>query len=110
MPATYTFGHLLAALTLLVCLGMALHMLLSPAKQRRVNTALRQLLQRLRHGAQDARQWRRRKQVEKSAAEEAAAAIRRAKSKPEGSWDGNVYRPKNFQQPPDGKKDKGRLH
>lgn len=113
MPLTYSFGHVLAALTLLICLGLALHMLLSPAKQRRVNEALRRLLQRLRHGTQNARQWRRRKQVEKSAAEEAAAAIRRAKNKPEGTWDGNVYRPKNFQQQqqqPDGKKDKGHLH
>jgi len=110
MSPTFTFGHVLAALTLAVCLGLALHMLLSPAKQRSVNKALRQLLQRLRHGAQDAQQWRRRKQVEKSAAEEAAAVIRRAKNKPEGSWDGNVYRPKNFQERPDNKKDKGHLH
>jgi len=110
MSPTFTFGHVLAALTLAVCLGMAVHMLLSPAKQRRVNQALQELLQGLRRRAQGVKQWRHRKQAEKSAAEEAAAVIRRAKNKPEGTWDGNVYRPKNFQERPDNKKDKGHLH
>lgn len=110
MSPTFTFGHVFAALTLLVCLGLAVHMLLSPGKQRRVNAALQQFGQRLATWAQNAKHWRRRKQVEKSAAEEAAAAIRRAKNKPEGTWDGNVYRPKNFQDRSDGKKDKGHLH
>ena len=54
--------------------------------------------------------WRRRRDYKRVAEAEAEAAIKRARAGSrivEGEWDGNVYRPKNF----DGKKrDKRDLH
>nr|WP_295083313.1 hypothetical protein [uncultured Roseateles sp.] len=97
MPSYLTFNNLLAGLVLLVCLGLAVHMMLSRQRQQRVNQGLRRLAWRCQDLAQRLRQWRRSKAVEKSAAAQAAQVIARAKSKKlDGTWEGNVYRPKEF--------------
>jgi len=97
MSSYLTFNNTLAGLVLLVCLALAVHMMLSHQRQQRVNQGLRRLAWRSQDLVQRLRQWRRSKAVEKSAAAQAAQAIARAKSKKlDGTWDGNVYRPKEF--------------
>ena len=87
-----------AALGLITCLLIALHMLLRPNQQRWLNARLRRLAWRLRDGYEHLRTWRQRRQLQKDAVAEAAAAIERARAKADGTWDGNVYRPRQFEQ------------
>ena len=93
------FAKIIAALGLLICVLIALHMLLKPNQQRWLTARLRRLAWRLRDAWQHLRTGRQRRQLQKDAAAEAAAAIERARAKADGSWDGNVYRPKRFEKP-----------
>jgi hypothetical protein len=101
---------LFAALGLLTCLLIALHMLLRPNQQRWLNARLRRLAWRLRDGYEHLRTWRQRRRLQKDAVAEAAAAIERARAKADGTWDGNVYRPRQFEQKNKNKDDKRNLH
>jgi len=95
-------SNVFAALGLLLCLALAVHMLLRPRQQLWVDARLRRAMWRLRDGWQHLIGWRRRSNLNKSAAAEAEAAIERARKKAEGregDWDGNVYRPKQFEKP-----------
>lgn len=92
-------SNIFATLGLLLCLALALHMVLRPRQQLWVNARLRRAMWRLQHGWQHLRGWRRRSDLKDSAAAEAAAAIERARAKADGEWDGNVYRPKQFEKP-----------
>ena len=104
--------QILAASGLLICIALAVRMALRPPLQRRVDQALlrayHRLAWRLREAWQTLTHWRRRSDLKKAAAAQAAAAaaaaIKRAKDKPAGEWDGNVYRPKSFEKKPDGDK------
>ena len=98
---------LFAALGLLSCVLFAVHMMLRPDQQRWLDARLRRLAWRLRDGWQHLRSWRQRRQRHQEALAEAAAAIERARAKADGSWDGNVYRPRQFEQKKD---DKRNLH
>ena len=89
---------LFAALGLLACVLIAVHMVLRPNQQRWLNARLRRLAWRLRDAWQHLRTWRQRRQLQKNAVAEAAAAIERARAKADGTWDGNVYRPKQFEK------------
>lgn len=92
-----------AAFVLLICVALAVHMALSPALQGRVDASLQRLLWQLRQ------RWQGRsdtKQAEEIAATTAKAAIERARARPEGQWEGNVYRPRRFGKP----RDKDKLH
>ncbi|WP_310384226.1 hypothetical protein [Roseateles sp.] len=83
---------LLAGAGLLICIFLAIHMSLSPRRRQQLDAHLRDAGRRM------TQFWRGRR-FKKSAANEAEAAIRRAQgsaAKPEGEWDGNVYRPKRF--------------
>lgn len=87
-----SLSTVMAAAGLLICLFMAIHMAL-PARSRQ------QLDARLRDTGRRMSQYWRGRRFKQSAASEADAAIRRAQgsaAKPEGEWDGNVYRPKQF--------------
>ena len=90
---------LFAALGLLTCVLIAVHMMLRPNQQRWLAARMRRLAWRLRDAWQYLRTWRQRRQLHKDALAEAAAAIERARAKADGSWDGNVYRPKKFEKP-----------
>ena len=103
-----SISSLFAALGLLICALMAMHMLLRPNQQRWLDARLRRLAWRLRDGWQHLRTWRQRRQLHKEALSQAAAAIEPARAKADGSWDGNVYRPKQFEKKR--KDDKRNLH
>lgn len=89
---------LLASLGLLTCLALAVHMMLG-ARQRRAlerwPLASWRWLQRYLLWRFNTRERRR------LAREEALGAIQRAKraANDAGLWEGNVYRPKKFEQP-----------
>jgi len=101
---------LVAATGLLICVLIAVHMILRPNQQRWLNARLRRLAWRLRDAWQHLRTWRQRHQIQKDAVAEAAAAIERARAKADGTWDGNVYRPRQFDQKTKNKDDKRNLH
>jgi len=90
----------LAALGLLTCIALAVHMALRPNQRRWLDARLRRAAWRLSDAWQALRGWRRRGRIKKAAAAEAEAAITRARAKAEGEWEGNVYRPKQFDKPP----------
>ncbi len=104
------FTQILAALGLLICIALAVRMTLRPPLQRRVDQVVQQTYHRLawqlRELWQTVTHWRRRSALKKAATAKAtaaaAAAIQRAKDKPAGEWDGNVYRPKSFEKKRDG--------
>ncbi len=96
-------SQFIAAFALLICVALAVHMVMPPALQRRVDAGLQRLLWQLRQ------RWQGRsnaKQAEEIAAATAKAAIERARARPEGQWEGNVYRPRRFGKP----RDKDKLH
>ncbi|MBB5203236.1 hypothetical protein HNQ51_000529 [Inhella inkyongensis] len=88
-------AQLLAALGLLICLLLAVHMLLGPAKQQRLNQAWDRWMARL--SAESRAERRRRERAE--SAQRLQQAQERARSRPipldEVEWEGNVARP-NF--------------
>jgi hypothetical protein len=92
-----------AALTLTVCAVLLMRMLIGERRRYRFDAAARRLwftLRRfglwLQRGASSLWHWRSSRRQAAQAAEE---AIRRARSA-DGSWDGNVYKPKSFRKPP----------
>ena len=92
-----------AALALTVCAVLLLRLLIGERRRYRFDAAARRLwftLRRfgswLRRGASSLWHWRSSRRQAARAAEE---AIRRARSA-DGSWDGNVYKPKSFRKPP----------
>ena len=94
----------LAAIGLTICIAMALHMVLPRRARLRVDAGLDRVGAWLRGQIDRATGWRRRQRQTRAAAMEAERAIRRAREsssreKPEGEWDGNVYRPKSFEKP-----------
>ena len=89
-----------ASLGLLICLALALHMCLGRRQQLRLEAAWTGAWSWL-----TTRGLRRFNARERRCAAHAAAldAIERAKGSGrahEGQWDGNVYRPKQFEEPP----------
>jgi hypothetical protein len=93
------FSTVMAAIGLLTCIFLAIRMALPARSRQQLDARLRRAAWSLRDTASKASSWLRGQRHRKSAANEAEAAIRRAQSaasKPEGEWDGNVYRPKSF--------------
>ena len=105
---TTMLPQILAALALLSCVALAVHMALRPRQRLWLDARLRRLAWRLRDGYQFLRTWRERRRLEKAAIAETAAAIERARAKADGTWDGNVYRPRQFE--PKRRDDKRNLH
>ena len=97
------FEKMFAALALAVCAVLLLRLLIGERRRyrfdaaaRRVWVALRRFgLSLLRSGAW-LYHWRSSRRQAAQAAEE---AIRRARGS-DGTWDGNVYKPKSFRKPP----------
>lgn len=96
---------LLAAAGLATCIAMAVHMALPWRAQAQVDALLRRLGQALQAQMDRLTGWRRRQRQTRAAALEAERVIRRAReaalhgSRPDGEWDGNVYRPRSFDKP-----------
>lgn len=94
----------LAALGLAICIALAIHMALPYRARAQVDATVARLGAWLRGQVDRATGWRRRQRQTRAAAMEAERVIRRAREsslrdKPEGEWDGNVYRPKSFEKP-----------
>lgn len=88
-------AKIFAATVLLICIGMAVHMALPLRGQLWLNARLRRAQWQARDAWQWLSGWRHRRGAKKTA--EAAIKRARAGSKiVDGEWDGNVYRPKNF--------------
>ncbi|MEJ6000682.1 hypothetical protein [Paucibacter soli] len=95
------FVKLVASVGLLICLALALHMCLGRARQRRLEAWLAGYRDRL--FAIGSRRFNSRER-RRAAHEAAMDAISRAKRTTDDElWDGNVYRPKEFNGKPPGK-------
>lgn len=102
------FTQVVAAIALLTCLALAVHMALPARLRRRVDAGLARLGAAALARLELARRWRQRRLRERAANDAAAELIRRARQSsrepgdrapPAGEWDGNVYRPKSFDRP-----------
>jgi hypothetical protein len=101
--------EVLAATGLAICVALAIHMALPYRAQARVDALLHRMATALRRQLDRLTGWRRRQRQTRNAALEAERVIRRAREaalhddrdrrRAEGEWDGNVYRPKNFEKP-----------
>lgn len=104
------FAKIIAALVLLICIGLAVRMVLPAAQRYRIDAFGRRLWLSVRRAWLAVTGWRRHRAMKKTAEAAAAEAIKRARAGSkivDGEWDGNVYRPKSF----GGKKrDKRDLH
>lgn len=96
----------LAAFGLALCTTLGVHMALPLRAQRRVNAVVQGLLAWARAQLVRLTDWRRHQRQSRVASLEAQRVIRRAResaqhgeARPEGDWDGNVYRPKSFEKP-----------
>ena len=97
------FQQIFAGLALAVCALLLLRLVIGERRRYRFDAAARRLWFRLRRfGLALQRKllslwhWRSSRRKAAQAAEE---TIRRARGA-EGSWDGNVYKPKSFRKPP----------
>ncbi|MDC8784771.1 hypothetical protein [Roseateles koreensis] len=97
----FDVGSLFAVLGLLVCTGLALRMAVGPKRRRQWDQSFHKAVDAARTRARKLANWQQDRRHQKAAAAEAAETIRRAKRKSEGQWDGNVYRPKQFQDKED---------
>ncbi|MCV2352484.1 hypothetical protein [Paucibacter sp. Y2R2-4] len=99
---SFSISSLFAVIVLLICLFMGVRMLLKPQQQRQIDARLRRMQFLLLQQLQGLKRKAQHRPNKKAASAEAEAAIRRAQSKargankPEGSWEGNVYKPKRF--------------
>jgi hypothetical protein len=88
---------LLAAVVLAVCVLMLARLWLNPAQQARIDGAARRITQAIGRAFVTAYRWPRSR---RNAARIADEAIRRAREPhADGTWEGNVYKPKSFKRP-----------
>ena len=102
------FHAVLAAIGLVVCIALGVHMALPYRAQARVDATVSRLVGWMQSQANRLTGWRRRQRQTRAAALEAERVIRRARESAlhderdkrlDGEWDGNVYRPKSFEKP-----------
>jgi hypothetical protein len=93
---------LFAGLVLGICLVLMLRLVLGTRRRARFDAAARRAWGNSRHFLHSAYHWRsHRREAERTADE----VIRRAKGRstdpdrPDGEWEGNVYKPKSFRKP-----------
>jgi hypothetical protein len=92
-----------AGIVLLVCALLMVRLLIGERRRYRYDAFWRRLWAGTRIRALRLWHWR---SASRQARRDADEAIRRARGKDDGEWDGNVYTPKSF----DGKRDKRNLH
>ena len=86
-----------AAIALAVCVVLFLRLLIGERRRYRVDTALRRGFNAMRRAPGELRRHR----ATQRAAEKAAAdVINRARGRPPGEWDGNVFTPTSTRKPP----------
>ena len=86
--------HVLAGITLALCAGLFLRLLIGARRRAWLDAALRRAATTGRRHVLQVWHWRAQREASRRAAEE---AIRRAKG---GTWEGNVYKPRSFRKPP----------
>jgi hypothetical protein len=104
--ASITAERVMAAMGLLVCAGLLLHMVMGPARQQQLQAAAQRLWMhwraRWRGGAQATRTPAANEKMQQRAADEARSAIERARrGKVDAEREGNVIRPRAFKDKPD---------
>ena len=87
----------LAALTFAACIVMLARLLMGETRRWRFDVALRRGWFAAKRRFFLLWHWRASRRAAAQAAED---AIRRARQKDGGEWDGNVYKPKSFRKPP----------
>lgn len=85
-----------AAIVLAACTALLLRLVIGARRRQRFDAVARRGALALRRFALSAWHWRSSRREAAKAAEE---AIRRARGA-DGTWDGNVYKPKSFRKPP----------
>jgi len=84
-----------AAVVLAVCVVFMIRLLVGERRRYALDAWARRSTQAVKRGALRIYHWRSSRKTAERVAEE---AIRRARG--EGSWEGNVYKPKSFKRPP----------
>ena len=87
----------LAALTFAACAVLLVRLLLGDVRRQRFDAAAQRAWSAVKRRGFALWHWRAARRAAKKEAEE---AIRRARSKDGGEWEGNVYKPKSFRKPP----------
>jgi hypothetical protein len=87
----------LPGLTLAICVVLMARLLMGETRRWRFDAAARRFWHALRRRTLLVWHWR---SARRSAAQAAEDAIRRARQKDGGEWEGNVYKPKSFRKPP----------
>ena len=85
--------RVLAAIALVVCVALLVRLAIGARRRARLDAWVLRVARWARAGAISARHRR-------EAARVADAAIKRARERGEGEWEGNVYKPKSFRKPP----------
>ena len=101
------FSTVLAAIGLITCIALAVHVVLPLRARSRVDNAVRGVVGWFQSQFSRLTGWRRHHLQSRAASQEADRVIRRARdaslrdqgNRPDGEWDGNVYRPKSFEKP-----------
>ena len=88
---------ILAALTLAACAVLLARLLMGETRRWRFDAAARRAWFATQRRFMRVWNWRTSRRAAARAAED---AIRRARQKDGGEWDGNVYKPKSFRKPP----------
>jgi hypothetical protein len=86
-----------AAIALAVCAVMLLRLLLGERRRYRFDAATRRVARALQRAPGE---LRRRRSTRRAAEKVANDAINRARGRPPGEWDGNVFTPKSTRKPP----------
>lgn len=96
LPSPAMIERVFAAIVLAACVLLMLRLVVGPRRRQRLDAVMRRAWFALRRFGLSVWHWR---SSRREAAKVAEEAIRRARSA-DGSWDGNVYKPKSFRKPP----------
>ena len=86
-----------AAIVIAVCAVLLLRLLIGERRRYRFDAAVRRVAFAVRRAPAE---WRRRRTSQRAAEKAASDAINRARGRPPGEWDGNVFTPKSTRKPP----------
>ena len=98
------------AIVLAVCAALLVRLLIGERRRWRFDAAMWRAMRPVQRAWRSVRRWYARRRADSNASKVAKEVIRRArdgsregsdsKTRAEGEWDGNVYRPKSFRNKP----------
>jgi hypothetical protein len=94
MDTLETLEKIVAGAIVLACIALLLRQFIGAPRRYRLDTTVRRIVGFVRSTASRLYHW---PAARRAARREAEAAIRRARGD-DGSWQGNVYRPKSFRK------------